>query len=378
MVLPGPPLVFLEDRCGPGSLSAVLNALAEPATEAELDRELPKVQGGVLSLDLVLVARRHGFDATLREGDAIALREEIEAGRPAILMLRLLDLPGARRDIYHYVIVDGFDPGKQLFRFQYGDGRVRWSSLGAIDGSWKPTDRAFLRVTPIVPTLADGLTRGVALERAGRQREAAELYRQLQAAYPDSSRVLVNLGNAEAASGRRAEAEEAYRAAIDLTPGEADALNNLAWLLLTDTSRLEEAEALARRAADQPGPDRSQALDSLGRIRLSRGRCAEAASAFEQALDDEPGPGGPLRATLLEGLAQARLACAEREGAREAFEAALRADPSPETAQAAASVSRPSARVPDPTVSVAAARSTASCTVGRHSLVLSPRPRQPA
>jgi tetratricopeptide (TPR) repeat protein len=334
VVLTGPPLVFLEDRCGPGSLSAVLNALADPVTEAELDRELPQVQGGVLSLDLVLVARRHGFDATLSEGDAVALRREIEAGRPVILMVRLLDLPGSRRDVYHYVIVDGFDPGKQLFRFQYGDGRVRWSPLGAIDGSWKPTGRAFLRVTPAVPSLADGLTRGVALERTGRHGEAAELYRQLQAAYPASSRVLVNLGNAEAARGRPAEAEKAYRAALGLTPGEADALNNLAWLLLADPSRLDEAEGLARRAADQPGPDQVQALDSLGRVRLARGRCAEAASAFERALDGELSPAGPLRATLLEGLGQSRLACAEREAARNAFESALQADPSDETAQA--------------------------------------------
>jgi len=334
VVLTGPPLVFPEDRCGPGSLSAVLNGLGDPVSEAELERELPKVEGGVLSLDLVLVARRHGFDATLREGDAIALRQEIESGRPAILMLRLLNLPRSRRDIYHYVIVDGFDPGKQLFRFQYGDGRVRWSPLAAIDGSWKPTSRAFVRVAPAAPTLAEALTRGVALERAGRHGEAAELYRRLQAAYPESPRVLVNLGNAEAASGRRAEAEEAYRAALGLHPGEADALNNLAWLLLSDPARLEEAEALAGRAADQPGADRSQALDSLGRVRLARGRCAEAVSAFERALGDEPAPAGPLRATLLEGLGQARLACADREAARTAFEAALRAGPSTETAQA--------------------------------------------
>ena len=334
VVLEGPPRVFLEDRCGPGSLSAVLNSLGDPVTEADLDRELPKVEGGVLSVDLVLAARRRGFEADLREGSVASLRGEIDAGRAAILMVRLFDQPGQRRDVFHYLIVDGFDSGKLLFRLQYGDGRARWSPLGSIDGSWKAAGRALLRVAPAALTVADGLRRGVALEGEGRNEEAANLYRRLRVAHPDSPRVLVNLGNAEAARGRRAEAEAAYRAALVLAPRDANALNNLAWLLLTAPARLEEAEALATRAAEVPEAERAQALDTLGRIRLAQGRCAGAALAFERALGDEAPSPGSLRATLLEGLGQARLACSESEAARAAFEAALRSDPSPETTQA--------------------------------------------
>ena len=330
----GPPRTFTEDRCGPGSLAAVLNALGDSATEHELDLELPKVRGGVLSVDLVLAARRRGFDAALVTGEAASLRQEIDAGRAAILILRLLDAPGRGKDVYHYVIVDGFDPGRALFRFQFGDGRFRWAGLPEVEGSWKPAGHALVRVRAKAPSVAEGLRRGVELERQGRAGEAADLYRQLLQAHPESARLLTNLGNVEAARGRRAEAETAYRAALRIAPSDRDALNNLAWLLRDDSSRLEEAEALALRAAGAPGPDQGEALDTLGRVQLARGRCHEAASTFARGLAPSPPP-GEVGASLFEGLGQAWLLCGEPQAAREAFEAALLAGPRPDTERAA-------------------------------------------
>jgi tetratricopeptide (TPR) repeat protein len=290
-------------------LAAVLNSLGDPATGPQLEAELPQVSGGVLSLDLVLAARRRGFEAALLHGDANVLRRETEAGRAAILMVRLLDMPGQRHDIYHYVLVDGFDPERALFRFQYGDGQVRWASLGDVEGSWKAAGHALVRVAPGAPSLTDSMRRGVGLEADGHWAEAAALYRQLRAAHPRSLRVLVNLGNAEAAGGRRPEAEAAYRAALEIGPTDRDALNNLAWLLLSDPPRLEEAEALAIRGAEAPGAERAPVLDTLGRIQLARGLCPVAAETFARALAEKPLP-ERLRATLQGGLEAARTCAA--------------------------------------------------------------------
>jgi tetratricopeptide (TPR) repeat protein len=308
-VTAGPPRVFADDQCGPGSLAAVLNALGDPVTGSQLEVELPAVRGGVLSLDLVLAARRRGFSAALLRGDPARLRLEIEAGRAAILMLRLLDMPGQARDVYHYVVVDGFDPERSFFRFQFGDGQARWALLDDLESSWKAAGHALVQVARGTPSLADGLRRGLALEREGRWAEAAEVYRQLDAAHPRSVRVLVNLGNAEAAGGRRAAAEAAYRAALEIGPEDQDALNNLAWLLLADPSRLEEAEDLAARAAKAGGPDRAPVLDTLGRILLARGHCREAEEVFGRALAEEALP-ERLRAGLTSGQEAARVCSA--------------------------------------------------------------------
>jgi tetratricopeptide (TPR) repeat protein len=312
-VVPGVPVrVFEDDRCGPGSLALVLSTRGDAVSDRDLEAMLPTApRGGVLSVDLLLAARQCGFDAALIAGSDEAIRAEIDAGRPVILMLRLLDAPGAKRDVYHYVVADGSDPPRRLFRFQFGDGKARWASLEDLEGNWKATDRALLLVWPRADTDAV-LGRAVSLEGMGRAGEAAALYRQVLAVRPDSVRGWVNLGNAEAGRGRREEAEKAYRRALQISPDDCDALNNLAWLLLEEGTRLEEAETLAAKAASQPGPDRPRAQDTLGRIQLARGRCADAAYTFGEALAAVEAIADPARADLRAGLEQAQIACDQR------------------------------------------------------------------
>jgi tetratricopeptide (TPR) repeat protein len=301
---------FEADRCGPGSLAAVLGAHGDNVSESELTAALPDVAGrGVLSVDLMLAARHRGFDAALVAGTPDRLRGEIEDGRPAILLLRLLDAPGRGRDVYHYVVADGSDRGRQLFRFQFGDGQARWAPLGSVEKGWKASAHALLVVWPREAT--DGaLRRAVALEDEGRVDDAAALYRQVLEVRPQSVRAWVDLGNAEAVRRRPEEAERAYRRALEIAPEDRDALNNLASLLLEEDTRLEEAEALAAKAASQAGRDRALALDTLGRIQLARGRCLEAARRFGEALATGEALPEPTLAKVRDRLARAREGCA--------------------------------------------------------------------
>jgi hypothetical protein len=262
----------------------VLNALGDPVSQAELVATVPRARGGgVLSVDLLLAARQRGFAASLVSGNEAMVREEVGEGRPVILLLRLLNAPGRGKDIYHYVVVDGVDPRRDLLRFQFGDGKVRWAALESLEGAWKGAGHALLTVRRRVDT--NLLHEAIALEREGHPEEAAERYRLILERHPESVRAWVNLGNVSSRQGRTTEAERAYRRALDLAPGDTDALNNLAWLLLKNGSGLEEAESLARRAATRPGPDRPLVLDTLARILGARGRCDEADATFREALD---------------------------------------------------------------------------------------------
>jgi tetratricopeptide (TPR) repeat protein len=300
---------FEADRCGPASLALVLSAHGDRVSEGELVAALPDVAGrGVLSVDLLLVARQRGFDAALVGGTAERLHGEIESGRAAILMLRLLDVPGRRRDVYHYVVVDGADPQQRLFRFQFGDGEARWAPLESVEKGWRATGHALLLVWPREATDA-ALRRAVTLESEGRIDGAAAVYRQVLEVRPASVRAWVDLGNAEATRRRTDEAERAYRRALEISPDDRGALNNLAWLLLEEGTRLEEAEALAAKAASQPGPDRPRVQDTLGRIQLARGRCPEAARTFGEALAAAGGLPEANLARLREGLARAGEGC---------------------------------------------------------------------
>ena len=312
----------------------MLNSYGDMVSEAQLGADLPKAPGGgVLSVDLLLAARQRGFEASLVPGDGETIQREIAQNHPSILMLKLLDVPGERRDIYHYVVVDGFDPGRGLFRVQFGDGKVRWTSLARIERAWRGTSHALLLVRPR-RELGLELERAVELERTERWREAATLYRDIIAAWPNAARAWVNLGNVEARLDRPQESERAYRRALVLAPGFADALNNLAWLLLSGGSRLEEAEELALEATREAGPDQPVALDTLGRVQLARGRCADAEKTFSSALVVAGTARGEGRADLLEGLGRAHWACGRAGEARSTFLEALDAGPTTERSRA--------------------------------------------
>jgi hypothetical protein len=299
---------FEDDNCGPGSLSLVLNALGDPISEAELVATVPRTRGGgVLSVDLLLAARHRGHSASLVSGNEAMVRREVGEGRPVILLLRLLNVPGRGRDIYHYVVVDGVDPRRNLLRFQFGDGKVRWSELEPLEKAWKGAGYALLTVRPRDDG-GRGLREAVKLEEEGRLDEAAERYQLILEKHPDSVRAWVNLGNVRSRQGQSTGAERAYRRALDLAPDDTDALNNLAWLLLQNGLELEEAEELARRAAARAGPERATTLDTLARILTAQGRCDEAEANFREALNlTDLSP--ELRSDLERARREARQSC---------------------------------------------------------------------
>jgi hypothetical protein len=290
------------ETCGAGSLSAVLQHHGDPTTMEQWQAALPKTRGGVMSIDLVLAARQKGFDAELVTGDPAQVEAEVRDGRPVILMLQVVQYPGKSLDFFHYVVIDGFDPMRNLFRVQFGDGRPRWAPLSRLESAWKKTKHATILIRPRDPN-SDALRAAVRLEEEGKFALAAHAYRELLQHDPNSVVAWTNLGNAELQSGRRPAAEEAFRKAIAIDPDAADALNNLAWLLFED-KRIDEAEPLARKAVITKAPDPWLRLDTLARILLARGSCDEAARTFRAAIESVPAERKAERASLEEAAAQ--------------------------------------------------------------------------
>lgn len=307
LVVPGVPrIAFGTDRCGSGALASVLSAYGDPAPQQALDATLPRTQnGGVLSVDLLLAARSRGYPARLLPGTFSALQAALRQGIPPVLLLRVGDLPGRRRDLYHYVVVDGLVERERLVRVLLGDGEARWIAFDRLERPWRGGGHALLLVPRRTPP-ADALQAAVALEREGRLDEAAEAYAGLLRTAP-SPTVWTNLGNVETARGRLDAAEEAYLRALALAADAPETLASLAWLRLLQ-GRASEAESLAERAATAAGPVRGLALDTVGRARLALGDCLAAAAAFRDSLEALP-PGNEARPEAEDGLARAT-ACA--------------------------------------------------------------------
>ncbi|HEX2061080.1 MAG TPA: tetratricopeptide repeat protein, partial [Thermoanaerobaculia bacterium] len=210
----------------------------------------------------------------------------LRAGRPVILMLKVIQAPGKGYDFFHYVVIDGYDPKRNLYRTQFGDGKARWAPLSRLEPAWKMTKYATIVVRPRDPN-AEALRAAVRLEEEGKHALAAHAYREVLQKDPRSVLAWTNLGNTEMRLGRRPAAEEAFRKALELDPESADTLNNLAWLLYEE-KRMDEAEPLARRAALTKAPDPWMRWDTLARILAAKGKCDEARMTFEQALAAVP------------------------------------------------------------------------------------------
>ena len=274
-----------DNTCGAGALAAVLKHYGDEATEAQLNEALPKGRhGGVVSVDLLLETRRRGFDAQLVRGNEELIVSRLRDGRPSILMLQVIDLPGNQRDFYHYVVADGLDAERSLIRFQFGDGKARWIPLAKLDEPWKGAGYGTILVDPLA--LENGLRRAVLLEEKGSLAEAIVEYEALLRRYPDAATAWTNLGNVQTKTGAVDEAEASYRKALEIDPKDRDALNNLAWLLLAK-DRPAEAEPLARAAVAAGGPDPHLALDTLGHVLAALGKCTAAREAYGAALECE-------------------------------------------------------------------------------------------
>ena len=298
-----PMLKWGIESCGAGSLATVLQHYGDTTSMQEWDAALPKTHGGVMTVDLIIPARKKGFDARIITGDRATIESELREGRPAILMLKVIDALGRGYDFFHYVVADGIDPDRNLIRTQFGDGKARWVTFDRLEKAWAGGAHTAILIKPHDP-VEDSIRAAVALEDAGKYADAAGKYRDILAAHPDSAIAWTNLGNAESQLGHTREAEDAFRHALP----SRDAMNNLAWLLYQE-KRFGEAETFARQAVEQRGPDSYLVLDTLARILAAKGDCAGAATTFKQAIDSVPAAHANERAQIESGMAEATRTC---------------------------------------------------------------------
>ena len=294
------------ESCGAGSLSTVLQHYGDTTTLQSWDATLPKTRGGVLTIDMLLAARKAGFDAQLITGTPAIVEQELQQGHPVILMLQVINSPGQHYDFFHYIVADGLDPANGLVRTQFGDGKGRWTTFDRLEKAWSGGGHAAILIHP--GGASDALRAAVALEDAGKYADAAAAYRQILTQHPESLLAWTNLGNAESQLGNRAAAEEAFRKALAIDATSRDALNNLAWLLY-ESKRYDEAEALARKAVGQHGPDSYLVLDTLARVLAAKGACTEAQTTFRAAIDAVPQSRATVRSDLEKAMAEAQTSC---------------------------------------------------------------------
>jgi len=130
---------------------------------------------------------------------------------------------------------------------------------------------------------------GVAYERGGEPDLAEREYRKAARLDEDWATPWFNLGNLYAGGSKWPQAAAFYRKALERNPGSAEAMNNLAWVMLQE-GRSGEALSWAQKAAGR-SVDSPAVLDTLAEVHLARQETAWAQFIVARALALNPDEG---------------------------------------------------------------------------------------
>ncbi|MDF1565398.1 MAG: tetratricopeptide repeat protein [Deltaproteobacteria bacterium] len=182
--------------------------------------------------------------------------------------------------------------------------------LGDLEGLEGAVARVPAALTHDVRVLT---ARATALLTLKRPEEALRLLRAELRLRPRDQNLQYLLATVLLQQQRREEALTLMQAVSRADPDRADALNFLAYTWAEKGERLEEAEALARRALELE-PNNGYILDTLGWVLLARQRPGEAVEALTRAVRLLP-----VEAEVLEHLAEAHWQAGQESRARKLF-----------------------------------------------------------
>jgi hypothetical protein len=163
---------------------------------------------------------------------------------------------------------------------------------------WAATRPALQRALPVVAAVVFAALGASAYQQVGYWRDGVALFQRVQAVTTENALSHAYLGKAFLDRGRGPEAADEMRKAMALDPGYVEMLNNLAWLLATDSSvtPLDPAEPtrLAVRAVQLTHSSNPSALYTLAVAQAREGsfgqaaRTAARAAALARALGNVP------------------------------------------------------------------------------------------
>lgn len=230
-------------QCGPAALLTLLTLSGVDAALEDLVEKvyLPGMQGS-LQVEMLAATRTEGRVPYVIDGTLGAIWNELEAGRPAIV---LQNLGVAAIPRWHYAVVVGIDAKHDEVILRSGTDRRRITSVRTFLHTWRRGDYwAMIVLRPDeLPAAADReryFSAIAALEQTGQLEAAAQAWRTAGNQWPQDPVVLFGLGNVESALRNFGIAEANYRALLKQDGSLLVARNNLA-LVLAEQGEFEAA-----------------------------------------------------------------------------------------------------------------------------------------
>ena len=270
----------VTDQCGPAALASVLNDAGVLVSPDDLKSRvyLPERRGS-LQLELVAATRHFGRVPYEIDPSLHALVAELDAGRPVLV---LQNLGTDAFPVWHYAVVVGYLAPEQRFVLRSGDQQRHELSARRFARTWQRGDFwAIVALVPgelpAVPEEKRYLQAVAAFEPVADLADVATAYHAATEQWSQSRLAWLGLGNASFSDRELADAGDAYRKALEIDPGDAIVLNNLAHIYLELGCRNDALEAIdaALSGSATGDPVRPYLLETRREATLSeaRARC---------------------------------------------------------------------------------------------------------
>ncbi|MBY5926054.1 MULTISPECIES: PA2778 family cysteine peptidase [unclassified Halomonas] len=252
-------------QCGPATLAMSLN---HTGVDVSVDDLIPDIyvpaRKGSYQPEMLAATRRHGRIPFVLAPRLESLLEEVDAGRP-VVVLQNLSLPAF--PLWHFAIVNGYDLNQQVLRLRTGVTRQDSTEFGRFDATWQRSDRwAFVALPPgqlpVSLSASEAIQATSDFERVQGAGNALPAWEAVVERFPDAAMARFGQANAYHAQGRLEDAIDAWRAATQYDPELAPAWLNLGLTLASQDEPQEAVQAL-QRAAALPGPWQTSAQEAL-------------------------------------------------------------------------------------------------------------------
>lgn len=254
---------------GPTAVAMALNYNgAEARPEAIAEQAFTAADGDSLNAEMLAAPVYYGQLGILTPPTAEALKQELEAGLPVIV---LLDVGWLGFTDWQYAVVIGYDAGSDEVVIRRADKQREVSSWTWFERQWSHSNYwAMVAVAPGTLPASVGaqpvIAATAALEQSGQHPAAAFSYVGILQRWPDNTAAQIGLANAWSAMGDLAGAEFALRSALEAQPENPALLNNLA-LVLLERGCAAAALPYAERARIAGGDRYPQTRETLSAAR---------------------------------------------------------------------------------------------------------------